>query len=215
MLSRKPYTLNKVNEVVVEGVEEVEETIVEEEAVEVSRGGAAGAAPTPIASKTVGRKIVTTTNGHEEAIRKAETAMNAGKQDTSREIVQSDETGTETATKMRTEMKFEVEMEAAVDSMAKDMEPVLVMEADSTAKTMEPLVLEAEAEADSTVKAKAMEPVLEAEAEANSRVKVSEEILDQEVKDPVKEMDTTDRSFLKMAPTIRNDSWGLPPSIPR
>jgi hypothetical protein len=200
MLSRKPYTLNKAKEVVVEGVEEDEEIIVEEEAAEVSRGGAAGAAPIPIASKTAGRKIVTTTNGHEEVIRKAETAMNAEKQDTSREIVQNDEIGVETATKMRTEMNMAVEtetvaeMETEVDSMAKDMEPVLATEVDSMAKV------------------KAMEPV--PEVEADSRVKV-EEIMDPEVQDPVKETDTTDRSFLKMAPTIRNDSWDLPPSIRR
>jgi hypothetical protein len=200
MLSRKPYTLNKAKEVEVEGVEEDEETIVEEEAAEVSRGGAAGAVPIPIASKTVGRKIVTTTNGHEEVIRKAETAMNAEKPDTSSEIVQNDEIEVETATKLRTEMKMAVETETAVetemvaDSMAKDMEPVLVTEVDSTAKV------------------KAMEPVLE--VEVDFRVKV-EEIMDPEVKDPVKETDTTDKSFLKMAPTIRNDSWDLPPSIRR
>jgi hypothetical protein len=46
-------------------------------------------------------------------------------------------------------------------------------------------------------------------------VKVNEEILDQEVKDLVKELDTTDRNFLKMAPTIRNDLQGQPPSIQR
>jgi hypothetical protein len=59
--------------------------------------------------------------------------MNAEKQDTSREIVQSDEIGVE--------MEMEVEMEAAVDSTAKAMEPVAKMEADSTAKSMEEILV--------------------------------------------------------------------------
>jgi len=160
--------------VVVEGVEKVEEAIVEEEDVAIStpRGGAAGSAPTPTTSKTVGRRIVITTNDHEVVIRKAETAMNAEKQDTSREIVQSDEIGVEM------EMEVEAEMEVAADSTAKAMELV-------------------------------------AEAEADSMGEAIEKILDQEVKDLVKETDTTDRSFLKMAPTIGNDLWGRPHSIRR
>jgi len=174
MLSRKHCTLSKEEEVVVEGVKEVEEAIVEEENVAISapRGGVAGAAPTPTTSKTAGRRIVITTNDHKVVTRKAETAMNAEKQDISREIVQSDEMGVEM------EMEMEVEMEAAADSTAKAMEPV-------------------------------------AEAEADSMVEVSEKILDQKVKDLVKETDTTDRSFLKMAPTIGNDLWGRPHSIRR
>jgi hypothetical protein len=79
MLSQKPCTLSKEKEVVVEGVEEDEETIAEAEGAGVLRGGAAGAALAATTSKTVGRKTVTTTNGHEEVIRKAETAMNAEK----------------------------------------------------------------------------------------------------------------------------------------
>jgi hypothetical protein len=59
-----------------------------------------------------------------------------------------------------------------------------------------------ETEVDST--ATAMELVLEMEADL--QLKASEEILDPEVKDSVNRMDTTDRSCLEMAPTIRNDS---------
>jgi len=155
-------------------VEEDEEAIVEEEDVAIStlRGGAAGAAPTPTTSKTVGRRIVITTNNHEVLIRKAETVMNAEKQDKSREIVQSDEMGVEM------KMEIEAETEAAADSMAKAMEPVT-------------------------------------EAEVDSMVQVSEKILDLKVKDLVKEMDTMDRSFLKMAPTIGNDLRGRPHSVRR
>jgi hypothetical protein len=80
MLSRKLCTLSKEEEAVVaEGVEEDVETIGEVEDAEAPRGGAAGVAPTATTSRTVGRKTVTTTNGHEEVIRKAETAMNAEK----------------------------------------------------------------------------------------------------------------------------------------
>jgi hypothetical protein len=61
--------------------------------------------------------------------------------------------------------------------------------------------------------AKAMERVLE--MEADTTVKASEEVLDLEVKDSVKETDITDRSCLEMAPTIRNDSRGRPPSTRR
>ena len=141
-------------------------------AISAPRGGTAGAAPTPTTSKTVGRRIVITTNGHKVVIRKAETAMNAEKQDTSREIVQSDEMGVEI------EMEMEAGMEVAVDSMAKAMEPV-------------------------------------PEAEADSTVKVAKKILDQKVKDLVKEMDTMDRSFLKMVLTSGNDLRGRPHSIRR
>jgi hypothetical protein len=119
--------------VAVEGVEEDEETIfAEEEDVEISapRGGAAGAAPTLTPSTTVGRKTVTTTNGHEAAIRIVKTAMNAEKLDTSGEIVQSDEMRAEMETGV--EMEMQIQVEVAVDSMA--MEPVLEMETDSTAK---------------------------------------------------------------------------------
>jgi hypothetical protein len=124
MLSWKHCTRSKEEEVVVVGVEEDEETIVEEEVVAISalRGGAAGATPTPTTSKTVGRRIVTTTNGHEVVIRKVETAMNAEKQDTSREIVQSDEMGAET------EMEMQTVMEVAADSTAKAMEKILDQE---------------------------------------------------------------------------------------
>jgi len=74
------------------------------------------------------------------------------------------------------------------------------------------LVPEMETGADST--AKAMEPV--PEMEADSTTKAKGEILDQEDTDSAKEeMDTTDRSYLEMAPTIRNDSRGGPPSIRR
>jgi len=62
-------------------VEEDEETTFADEEDKVISGpksGAAGAGPTLTTSKTVGRKKVTTTNGHEE-IRKAETAVNAEK----------------------------------------------------------------------------------------------------------------------------------------
>jgi len=134
MLSRKHCTLHKEEEVVVNGVEEVEEAIVEKEDVAISapRGGVAGAAPTPTTSKTVGRRIVITTNNHEVVIRKAETAMNAEKQNTSREIVQSDEMGVE--------MEMEVEMEAAADSTAKAMEPVAEVEVDSTVEASEKIL---------------------------------------------------------------------------
>jgi len=44
------------------------------------------------------------------------------------------------------------------------------------------------------------------ETEAVSTAKVMEEALDL-----VKEMDTRDRSFSEMAPTIRNESRGRPP----
>jgi hypothetical protein len=67
------------------------------------------------------------------------------------------------------------------------------------------------AEVDST--AKAVKLVLE--MEVDSMVKASEEILDPEVKDSVKETDTSDRRYWAMGSTIRNDSWGRPPSIRR
>jgi glucose-6-phosphate dehydrogenase assembly protein OpcA len=69
-------------------------------------------------------------------IKKVETAMNAEKQDISREIVQSN--------KMGAEMEMEEEMEMEVDSTATSMELVLETEVDSTAKAME-LVLEMKA----------------------------------------------------------------------
>jgi hypothetical protein len=101
MQCRNLCTLSKEEEVVAEGVEKDVETIGEEEDTEALRGGAAGAAPTATTSTTVGRKTVTiTTNGHEEVIKKAETAMNAEKQDTSTETVQSDEMGAETETEV-------------------------------------------------------------------------------------------------------------------
>jgi hypothetical protein len=167
---------------------------------------------TPTTSTTVGRKTVTTTKGHEEVIKKAGTAMSAEKQDISGKIVQSDEMGAEMVTEMGAEMGVEMEagMEMETDSTAKvkAMELVPEMEADSTAMVMEPVL---EMEADSTDKAKVMESVLE--MEADSTVKASEEILDQEVKDPVKQRDTIDGSCVAMAPTIRNDSRGRLPSI--
>ena len=158
----------------VEGVKKVKEAIVEEEdmAISAPRGGTVGTASTPTTSKTVGRRIVITTNSHEVVLRKAETAINAEKQDTLREIVQRDEMGVEM------EMEMEAEMEVAVDSMAKAMEQV-------------------------------------PEAEAYSTVEASEKILDQKVKNLVKETDTTDRSSLRIAPTIGNDLWGRPRSIRR
>jgi len=153
MLSQKLYTLSKEEEVVVTEVEEDEETTFADEEDKVTSGpksGAAGAAPILTTLTIVGRRTATT-NGREVVIGRAETAMNAEKQDTSRRIVQS----------------VEAEMEAE-----------MVTEADST-------------------------------------VEASEKILDQEVKDPVKKTDTTDRSFLEMAQTIRNDSRGRPHSIQR
>jgi hypothetical protein len=85
-------------------------------------------------------------------IKKAETAMNAEKQDFSREIVQSNEMGAE--------MEMEEEMEMEVDSTATVLEPVPEMETvDSTATAMEPVL---ETEVDSTTKA--MQLVLEMEA---------------------------------------------------
>jgi len=78
MLSQKLCTLSKEEEVVAEGVEEDVEPFEEEEDVEAPQGGAAGAAPAATTLTTVGRKTVTT-NGHEEVIKKAETATNVEK----------------------------------------------------------------------------------------------------------------------------------------
>jgi hypothetical protein len=109
------------------------------------RGGRGGRGDPP-------RWCITTTNGYEEVIKKAETAMNAEKQDISREIVQSNKIGAE--------MEMEEEMEMEVDSTATVLKPVPEMETvDSTATAME-LVLETAV--DST--AKAIELVLEMEA---------------------------------------------------
>jgi hypothetical protein len=189
-----------------EGVEADVETIEEEEDMEAPHGGAAGEAPTVTTSTTVARKTVTTKNCYEEVIRKAETAMNAKKQDTSREIIQSDKIGVEMVTEMGVEMEMGAEMEMEVE-----MEVEMEAEVDTTATAME-LVTDMKT-VDSKVKA--MELVLEMEVKPDSTVKASEEILDPEVKDSVKETDTTDRSCLEMAPTICNDSPGRPPSIRR
>ena len=161
-----------------------------------------------------------TTNGQEEEIKKAEPATNAVKQDISREIVQSDEMEVEMETEAdSTAMEPVPEMETDSTAKAKAIEPVTETEADPTAKVMEP---DSETEVDST--AKGMDLDLETEVdstamelvlvmEADTTVKTRGEILDLEAKDSVKETDTTDRSCLEMAPTIRNDSRGQPPSI--
>jgi len=110
---------------------------------------------------------------------------------------------------MATEM--EAEMEAAVDSMAKVMELVLEVEGDSTDKVME--TDKATGMETDKVTGTEMDPMAKAvimETEVVSTAKVMEEALDL-----VKEMDTGDRSFSEMAPTIRNDSRGRPPSIQR
>ena len=75
--------------------------------------------------------------------------------------------------------------------------------------------IEMEAGVDSTAKAI---PVPEVEVEVVSTVKAMEDM------DPVKAVENTDpakaeavttvRSCLEMVPTIRNDSWERPPSIP-
>jgi hypothetical protein len=139
-------------------------------------------------------------------IKTAETTMNAEKQDTSRETVQSEE--------MAAEMEMEVVMGTVVDSTAR--KPVLKMETDSTAKAkaMEvvtetqadliAIAMEVDPETEVDPTATYMEP--NTEMEADTTVKVSEKILDleakdsvKEVKDSVKEMDTRDRSCLEMA----------------
>jgi len=74
----------------------------------------------------------------------------------------------------------------AVTVMAAEMEMEMVAETEAAADYM----------------SKALEPVQE--TEADFAVKANEKILDQEVKDPVKETDTTDRSFLEMAPMSRS-----------
>jgi hypothetical protein len=80
-------------------------------------------------------------------IKKAETAMNAEKQDTSRETVKRDEM--EVEMEMGAERQMEVEMEAEVDTTATAMEPVPVSETvDPMVNAME-VVLEMEVEADS------------------------------------------------------------------
>jgi hypothetical protein len=106
------------------------------------------------------------------------------------------------------EMETEVEMETVEDSTA--VEPVLEMGTDSTAKVKSvKLVTETEVDAMGT----AIEPNLK--MEVDTTVQASKEILDLEANDSVKETDTTDRSCLEMAPTIRNDSQDRPPSIRR
>jgi hypothetical protein len=91
---------------------------------------------------------------------------------------------------------------------AKAIELVTETEVDPIAMFTE---VDPETEVDPT--ATTMEP--NPEMEADTTVKASEKILDPEAKDSFKEMDTTDRSCLEMAPTIRNDLRDPPPSIRR
>jgi len=116
--------------VLVMEVEEDEETTFADEADKVTSGpksGAAGAAPILTTLTIVGRRTATT-NGREVVIGRAETAMNAEKQDTSRRIVQS----------VKAEM--EAEMVTEVDSTVKAMELVQEVESDSTVEASEKIL---------------------------------------------------------------------------
>jgi hypothetical protein len=221
MLSQKPYIHSKEEEEAVEVAEDGGVTIAEAEEATTSapRCGAAGVARTPTTSKIAGRRTVTTVNGHAlVAIRKADSGVtDAVKWDISGNTVQS--------AGMEVEMEMEMEMmEAEVVSTVKAMEdkdpvvPEAGAEVVSTTKAMEDKdpVPEVEVEVASMVKAlEDKDPVApEVEAEVVSTTKATED------KDLVKAVDkaevvTTARSCLEMVPTIRNDSWGRPPSILR
>jgi len=111
--------------------------------------------------------------------------------------------------KMEMETKTAVETGTGmgVDSTAMELALHMGTGADST--TME-LVPKMETGVDSMSKAMELVP----EMEADSKTKANGETLDREDIDSAEEeMDTTDRSCLEMAPTIRNDSRGQPPSI--
>ena len=222
MLSRKPYIHSKEEEEAVEVDEDGVVTIAEAEEATTSapRCGAAGVARTPTTSKIAGRRTATTINGHAPvAIRKADSGvMDAEKWDISGNTVQS------AGMEVEMEMDLMEMMEAEVVSTVKAMEdkdpvvPEVGAEVVSTTKAMEDKdpVPEVEVEVASMVKAlEDKDPVApEVGAEVVSTTKAMED------KDLVKAVDkaevvTTARSCLEMVPTIRNDSWGRPPSILR
>jgi len=155
MLSWKPYTLSEEEEVVAGEVEEDEETTFVDEEGKVTSGpksgaaGAAGAAPILITSTIVGRRTAIT-NGLEVVIKRAGSAMNAEKQDTSRRIVQSVEAEMVTPADLTPVKAMEPVPEVEVDSTVKAIEPVPEVEVDSTVKAMGPVP---EVEVDSTVEA--------------------------------------------------------------
>lgn len=188
---RKPYTRSKEEEVVDKVVEEDEETTEEMEpdhmVVSVPRCGADGATPIPTISRIAGRRMTITTNGHEMVTKTTSLpAMDAEKSDMLRETVQRGE--------METEMEAEAEAETE-----EEMEAVTETEMDSMDQAME-------AEAASMAKAK--------ETGTDPKDKVAEMEME-EALDLVGELETRDKSSLKMVRATSIDSRGRPPSTQR